>query len=82
MNETVLRLRGIEKAYNKGRPNEVSVLRGADLELAPGEVVALVSPSGGGKSTLLHIAGLLDTADAGEVAIGSHVLSGRSDRKR
>jgi len=41
-----------------------------------------VAPSGGGKSTLLHIAGLLDTPDAGEVALGGQVLSGRSDRVR
>ncbi len=77
-----LRLRAIEKAYNRGKPNEVAVLRGVDITLAPGEVVALVAPSGAGKSTLLHIAGLLDTADAGEVAIGGQELARSSDRIR
>ncbi len=80
--QPVLRLRGIEKAYNRGKPGEVHVLRGADLDVARGEVVALVAPSGAGKSTLLHIAGLLDTPDAGEVEIGGTAMQGRSDRKR
>lgn len=82
MSDLVLRLAGITKAYNKGAPNEVTVLRGIDLEVAKGEVVALVAPSGAGKSTLLHIAGLLDTPDAGSVAIGGEDMTGQSDRKR
>ena len=82
MNDPVLRLSGISKAYNPGAPNEVQVLRGIDLEVAPGEVVALVAPSGAGKSTLLHIAGLLDTADSGTVEIGGDDLTGQSDRRR
>lgn len=82
MSDPVLRLSGIEKFYNRGLPNEVQVLRGAELEVKRGEVVALVAPSGAGKSTLLHIAGLLDTADAGEVAIAGEVLGGKSDRRR
>ncbi len=79
---TVLHLAGIEKAYNKGKPNEVQVLRGAGLRVARGEVVALVAPSGAGKSTLLHIAGLLDTPDAGRVEIAGEAMQGRSDRRR
>jgi lipoprotein-releasing system ATP-binding protein len=77
-----LRLSGIAKTYNQGRPGAVEVLRGVDLTLHPGEVVALVAPSGAGKSTLLHIAGLLDTADAGTVAIGGRDMTGGSDRAR
>ncbi|NVK59512.1 MAG: ABC transporter ATP-binding protein [Rhodobacteraceae bacterium] len=82
MNEEILRLEGIEKRYNPGRPNEVAVLRGANLTVGRGEVVALVAPSGAGKSTLLHIAGLLDTADRGEVAIAGEALGAASDRRR
>ena len=82
MNDPILRLSGISKAYNPGKPNEVHVLRGIDLGVAAGEVVALVAPSGAGKSTLLHIAGLLDTADSGTVEIAGDDLTGQSDRKR
>lgn len=82
MNDTVLRLTGIEKTYNKGLPGEVQVLRAIDLSVARGEVVALVAPSGAGKSTLLHIAGLLDTPDAGTVDIGGAPMQGQNDRRR
>lgn len=82
MSDPVLRLSGIEKGYNRGQPNEVVVLRGAELTVARGETVAMVAPSGAGKSTLLHIAGLLDTADTGEVAIAGESLGGISDRRR
>jgi len=82
MSETALQLSGIEKHYNKGKPNEIKVLRGAELSVKRGEVVALVAPSGAGKSTLLHIAGLLDTPDAGRVEIAGEDLTGRGDRAR
>lgn len=82
MSDPVLRLSGITKAYNHGKPNEVTVLRGIDLEIARGEVVALVAPSGAGKSTLLHIAGLLDTPDAGTVGIGGLDMTGKRDAAR
>ncbi len=77
-----LTLEGIEKGYNRGKPSEVIVLRGASLRVARGEVVALVAPSGAGKSTLLHIAGLLDTADAGSVRLDGREMGGLSDRAR
>ena len=53
----------------------LEILRGADLAIWPGEIVALVAPSGTGKSTLLHVAGLLEKPDGGEVYVG-----GRADR--
>ncbi len=79
MSDPVLRLSGITKAYNHAKPNEITVLRGIDLEVARGEVVALVAPSGAGKSTLLHIAGLLDTPDDGTVAISGADMTGKRD---
>lgn len=82
MSEVVLALDGVEKTYNRSKPNAVQVLQGVDLTLARGEVVALVAPSGAGKSTLLHIAGLLDTPDAGSVRIGGAEMVGLSDRRR
>ena len=82
MSETVLRLTGVAKGYNRGKPNEIRVLQELDLEVAAGEVVALVAPSGAGKSTLLHIAGLLDQPDAGQVEICGQDFTRASDRKR
>jgi lipoprotein-releasing system ATP-binding protein len=82
MSEVVLQLAGVEKTYNRGKPNAVQVLQGVDLRVGRGEVVALVAPSGAGKSTLLHIAGLLDTPDAGSVQIGGADMAGLSDRRR
>lgn len=82
MSDYALELAGLEKGYNRGKPSEVMVLRGATLEVKRGEVVALVAPSGAGKSTLLHIAGLLDTPDEGSVALGGRNMVGLSDRDR
>ncbi len=78
----VLELKGISKSYHAGKPNEVVVLKEANLAVAAGEVVALVAPSGAGKSTLLHIAGLLDTPDAGSVNLQGTDMGGKSDRRR
>ncbi len=61
-----LKASGVTKSYWKGRI-EVPVLRGVDLEVERGEMVAVAGSSGSGKSTLLHILGLLDGPDSGEV---------------
>jgi len=82
MSEPMLELAGITKGYNRGKPAEVIVLRGATLTIARGEVVALVAPSGAGKSTLLHIAGLLDAPDEGTVRLDGREMGGLSDRAR
>ena len=68
MGETVLALRDITRSYVSG-DETLHVLRGVNLELRAGETVALVAPSGTGKSTLLHIAGLLDHPDGGVIEI-------------
>jgi lipoprotein-releasing system ATP-binding protein len=78
----MLQLDGVEKGYNRGKPAEVIVLRGATLSVARGEVVALVAPSGAGKSTLLHIAGLLDVPDSGTVRLDGREMGGLSDKAR
>ena len=82
MNDVTLKVEGLKKAYNMGKPNEVQVLQDVSLQVAKGEVVALVAPSGAGKSTLLHIAGLLDSPDDGTVAIGGEDMTKLGDRKR
>ncbi|MBL4645089.1 MAG: ABC transporter [Hyphomicrobiales bacterium] len=74
-----LRLANISKSYGEGNAL-VSVLEDASLELARGELVALVAPSGTGKSTLLHIAGLLEHPSSGEVFIAGQACHGMSDK--
>ena len=63
----VLRLEGLRKSYNVGRPNEGEVLHGIDLRLDRADFAALVGPSGSGKSTLLNLIGLLDSPTDGEL---------------
>ena len=82
MSKDILRLKGINKAYNLGLDGEVTVLKGLDLAIAPAQVVALVAPSGAGKSTLLHIAGLLDTADSGQLEIDGVNMCGLDGKAR
>ncbi|MEJ1975409.1 MAG: ABC transporter ATP-binding protein [Acetobacteraceae bacterium] len=63
-----LELRAVSRTYRSG-DEALAVLRGADLTLKAGEIVALVAPSGTGKSTLLHLAGLLERPDSGAVLV-------------
>ena len=65
----------------KEYPGPVPVLRGIDLEIARGELAAIVGPSGSGKSTLLHILGTLERATSGVVRIADRDVAGMSDRQ-
>jgi lipoprotein-releasing system ATP-binding protein len=68
---TLLACRGIKKCYRKARVT-MPVLRGIDLDVQAGELVAIVGQSGCGKSTLLHVLATLDAPDEGEIYFESH----------
>lgn len=77
----VVFLHQIHRRYRQGE-DTLTILDNAQLALWAGQSVALVAPSGTGKSTLLHIAGLLEQPDEGEVYIGGAATSGLSDAER
>ncbi|MBV8317851.1 MAG: ABC transporter ATP-binding protein [Planctomycetaceae bacterium] len=72
---------GLEKSYQKGKTT-VPVLRGVDLHVERGELLAIVGASGSGKSTLLHVLGLLDAPDAGAVRLDGGRIDDLPDRRR
>ncbi len=74
-------LSGIVRSFDEG-DRKLHILKGADLRIEAGEMVALVAPSGTGKSTLLHIAGLLERPDEGDVFLGPVNCSDLSDDER
>ncbi|CAN5224861.1 ABC transporter ATP-binding protein [soil metagenome] len=81
LSQPVLSLRGIVRTYVTGR-GELTVLRGVDLDVMPGEIVGLIGPSGSGKSSLLHAAGLLERPTAGSVLIDGEDVGGLDERAR
>ena len=75
-----LQAQGLVKSYEVGG-SRLSILRGLDLDVAAGEMVAIVGASGVGKSTLLHILGGLDRADEGTLQIGDGNLTTMGDQE-
>ena len=75
----LVRARGVQKSYRVGS-RTLRVLRDLSLEVAQGEMVAIVGASGVGKSTLLHLLGGLDRLDAGTIGIADAELAVLSDR--
>jgi len=69
VNGAVVELRGVTKTYRLDR-HVVPALRGVDLAVRAGELLALTGPSGSGKSTILNLCGLIDTPDEGVVHLG------------
>ncbi len=76
-----LALREIKRTFVQG-DRRLEVLRGVSLELRAGEIVALVGQSGSGKSTMLHIAGLLERPDGGDVVVDGKGAGALGDPQR
>ena len=76
---TLVEARGLVKTFGSGRAAR-RVLDGADLEVSRGEVIAIIGRSGTGKSTLLHLLGGLDRADAGTIEVAGHTVTGAGER--
>ena len=82
MNKTLLlSCQGLTKIYQEGKL-ETPVLRGVDLTLAAGEMLAVVGSSGSGKSTLLHLLGALDTPTEGSVNFSGQNIHAWSNRQQ
>jgi lipoprotein-releasing system ATP-binding protein len=77
----VVQCKGLAKTYSPG-PGEVPVLTNVDIEVAAGEMVAIVGSSGSGKSTLLHLLGGLDEPTAGEVRVMGEPIHRLSETER
>lgn len=73
---------GLHKHFISGDGSELRILRGVDLQVERGEVVAIVGASGVGKSTLLHLLGALDRPSDGEVLIGGKKLTEMEEEAR
>jgi lipoprotein-releasing system ATP-binding protein len=76
-----MRLEDVARTYVQGG-NQLEVLKGASLDIRAGEIVALVGPSGSGKSSLLHVAGLLEAPTAGRIHIDGADCTRLKDRER
>lgn len=74
-------VRGLVKSY-AGPAGRLEVLRGLDLSIERGEMLAVVGASGVGKSSLLHVLGGLDARDEGDVRIGDHAIDRMDDEAR
>jgi len=78
---TVLEALDLAKTYTGGDGGLITVLDGVNLQVARGEMVAIVGASGAGKSTLLHLLGALDRPTRGSVTISGERLEARSDEE-
>ena len=75
-----IQVKDLYKSFKDG-PQKVDVIKGLDLEIKKGSVAIIMGPSGVGKSTLLHLLGLLDNPDSGEIKIAGRNIANLNDNK-
>ena len=76
----MIRLNKISKIYNKGKSNAFQALTDINIEIADGELVAIIGTSGAGKSTLLHILACIDSYESGEYYIDDTLVKIRNKK--
>jgi lipoprotein-releasing system ATP-binding protein len=81
MSEVVLDVRGLARTYATGQ-GPLQVLRDVNLQVSAGQIVGLLGPSGSGKSSLLHAAGLLERPTAGQILIQGQDCGALNDPAR
>ena len=81
MSNIILQTKDLVKIFGENTPLEVHALRGVNLEIAQGEIVAIMGPSGCGKTTLLNMIGGLDKPSSGSVFIDDKEITDYSDNE-
>lgn len=79
MAKTIIDMKGIVKKFYIGQPNELTILKGIDLQVQEGEFVSIVGQSGSGKSTLMNIIGALDRPTEGEYLLDGVAINQAGD---
>ena len=78
---SVVEMHGVHKTYRLGQ-HVIPALRGIDLRVQPGELLALTGPSGSGKSTILNLCGLIDTPDSGDILLSGKKINDLNEVQR
>ena len=79
MAKTIIDMKGIVKKFYIGQPNELTILKGINLNVEEGEFVSIVGQSGSGKSTLMNIIGALDRPTEGEYTLDGVAINQAGD---
>ena len=78
----MIQIKNLVKVYNKGKTNEFCALKGIDLSIDEGEMVAIIGKSGAGKSTLLHILAAIDSYDKGSYLVAGVSVGDLKEKDR